>query len=376
MPAEGIPKGQIVMNNPDSFPGRAASAEPLADSGSVTLGGRYDVRGRIARGGMADVFLALDRILNRPVAVKVLAPNYAADQRFVDRFRREATSAANLNHPNIVQVYDWGSHDGTYFIAMELVEGDSLAQILATERRLEIGQAIEVAKAVAAALGYAHAHEIVHRDVKPGNILITRSGEVKVADFGIARALGGDIDLTETGKVMGTAAYFSPEQAQGGTVGSRADLYSLGVVLFEMVTGSVPFDGPSPASVAEMHVMSPPPRAASVNPAVPAELDQLIASLLTKDPGSRYPAARELEADLARVGTALRSPPPAMGGGQADGGRATRIRATSEATARACGAFKSSRTASWKRARWGSTRSGSASPSASRTSTVLASRRR
>ncbi len=250
---------------------------------------------------MADVFLAKDQLLDRPVAVKVLFPQYASEPTFVARFRREAQAAANLNHPSIVSVYDWGEHEGTYFIVMEYVEGRTLADIIASEGPLNPQRASGIAIDVAVALGFAHRNGTVHRDVKPGNIMITQGGQVKVADFGIARAFGGgDDELTQTGSVMGTATYFSPEQAQGKTVDPRSDLYSLGVVLFEMSVGEPPFVGNTPVAIAYKHVQEPAPRAISRNPNVPRDLDAVIGRLLQKNPADRYPAAEELRADLRR----------------------------------------------------------------------------
>lgn len=264
------------------------------------LNGRYELHRRLARGGMADVFLARDQLLDRPVAVKVLFPQFAAEPTFVERFRREAQAAANLNHPSIVAVYDWGEHDDTYFIVMEYVEGRSLAEIISAEGTLHPDRSAEIATDVAAALGFAHRNGTVHRDVKPGNILITPSGQVKVTDFGIARAFGGGDDLTQTGSVMGTATYFSPEQAQGKNVDPRSDLYSLGIVLFEMITGSPPFLGDSPVAIAYKHVQEAPPRPTSINPAVPKSLEGIIARLLAKNPDQRYASAEDVRADLRR----------------------------------------------------------------------------
>ncbi|MDH3681350.1 MAG: protein kinase, partial [Acidimicrobiia bacterium] len=265
------------------------------------FGGRYAVDRKLARGGMADIFLADDLVLERPVVIKTLLPQYAGDPAFIERFRREATSAAKLNHPNVVAVYDWGSHDDSYFMAMEYVEGESLGQVLQRTRVLATDRALEVTGEAAAGLGFAHANGMVHRDVKPGNIMITTTGEVKVADFGVARALDASDSLTQTGNVMGTAAYFSPEQARGEVVDPRSDLYSLGVVLFEMVTGRRPFSGTSPLSVAYKHVGEVPPAPSSVNGELPPAIDVVIATLLAKHPDDRYPDADHLCADLERI---------------------------------------------------------------------------
>src|SRR3954447_3616975 len=271
-------------------------------SQSTVFNGRYELHRRLARGGMADVFLARDQLLDRPVAVKVLFPEYAADPNFVERFRREAQSAANLNHPNIVSVYDWGQEQGTYFIVMEYVEGRSLADIIRTEGPLHPQRAAEVASDVAAALGFAHRNGVVHRDVKPGNVLISPTGQVKGADFGIARALGADPEsnLTQAGSVMGTATYFAPEQAQGLPLDPRSDLYSLGVVLYEMVTGRPPFGGESPVAIAYKHVQEQPAPPTQVNANVPADLEAIILKLLAKNPAARYASADDLRADLRR----------------------------------------------------------------------------
>ena len=201
----------------------------MSEESPTTFGGRYELHRRLARGGMADVFLARDQLLGRPVAVKVLFPEYATDPTFVERFRREAQAAANLNHPNIVSIYDWGEELGTYYIVMEYVEGQSLAQILRRDGSLTVEQVTRVALDVAGALGFAHEGGVVHRDVKPGNVLVSPKGEMKVADFGIATALtaNADASLTQTGAVMGTATYFSPEQAQGHKVDHRSGGYDL-----------------------------------------------------------------------------------------------------------------------------------------------------
>ncbi len=261
---------------------------------------RYEILESIARGGMAEVFLALDRALNRRVAVKALFPEYAREPSFVERFRREAQSAANLNHPNIVAVYDWGQEDGTYFIVMEYVEGRSLRDILYASGTIKPDAALRLGADIASALDGAHAKGVVHRDIKPGNVIVTRNGEVKVADFGIARAGTSDA-LTQAGSVMGTATYFSPEQAQGFDVDSRTDLYALGVVLYEMLTGTVPFTAESPVSVAYKHVREEATPVTERNPALSPEIERVVARAMAKDPNHRYQSAAELRDDLVRV---------------------------------------------------------------------------
>ena len=275
----------------------------MSDQEPTVYNGRYELHRQIARGGMADVFLARDQLLDRPVAVKVLFPQFASDPSFVERFRREAQSAANLNHPNIVSVYDWGEEQGTYFIVMEYVDGRSLAEILRTEGMLHPDRAADITTDVAAALSFAHRNGVVHRDIKPGNIIIAPSGQVKVTDFGIARAFGGgntDANLTQTGSVMGTATYFSPEQAQGHAVDPRSDLYSLGVVLYEMLASRPPFSGDSPVAIAYAHVQKAVQPPSQINPRVPASIEAVTMKLLAKDPAARYPSAEDLRADLRR----------------------------------------------------------------------------
>jgi serine/threonine-protein kinase len=274
----------------------------MSDAGPTVFNGRYELHRRLGRGGMAEVYLARDQLLDRPVAVKVLFPEFATDPSFVERFRREATAAANLNHPNIVGVYDWGEADNTYFIVMEYVDGRTLAEILRTEGPLHPDRVADVGADVAAALGFAHRNGVVHRDVKPGNVIVTSTGLVKVADFGIARAItaSSEDDLTQVGQVMGTAAYFSPEQARGESVDPRSDIYSLGVVLYELATGKPPFSGDSPVAIAYKHVHeSPvPPRHHDVS--MPQPLEAIILKTLAKNPANRYPSAEDLRADLRR----------------------------------------------------------------------------
>jgi eukaryotic-like serine/threonine-protein kinase len=275
----------------------------VTNNGQATvINDRYEIHKRIGRGGMADVFSARDLLLDRQVAVKVLFPEFATDANFVERFRREAQSAASLSHPNIVNVYDWGKYEGTYFIVMEEVQGRTLAEVLATNRQLTSKQAAEIASEVAAALGFAHDNHVAHRDIKPANILIGSNGQVKVADFGIARALNAptESNLTQVGSVMGTATYFSPEQAQGAQPDPRSDLYSLGIVMYEMVAGKPPFTGENPVSIAYKQVHDAPQPLVQIVADVPRSFEAIVAKLLAKDPKMRYPSAAALRDDLRR----------------------------------------------------------------------------
>jgi serine/threonine-protein kinase len=270
------------------------------DLSGRTLGGRYRVEGELGRGGMARVYRGTDTVLGRPVAVKVLSPQFAEDANFVTRFRREAQAAARLNHPNLVQVYDTGSDDGVHYIVMEYVQARTVADYLAGGGRIMPQRAVELAEAVCDALGVAHAQGVIHRDVKPANIMVTREGQVKVTDFGIARVTTNET-IEQTAAVLGTASYLSPEQAQGGQIDQRSDLYSLGCVLYEMLTGRPPFTADSPVAVASKHVLEQPIPPSRINDDISPELDAVVMRALSKNPDNRYQDAEEMKEDLERA---------------------------------------------------------------------------
>ena len=268
----------------------------------TVIDGRYRVLKRLGAGGMAEVYCVEDQQLGRRVALKLLHRRFADDEQFVERFRREASSAAGLSHPNIVGIFDRGEWDGTYYIAMEFVEGRTLKDILRERGPAPPEASADITLQILRAARFAHKRGIVHRDIKPHNVLIDTEGRVRVTDFGIARA--GVSDMTETGSVMGTAQYLSPEQAQGKPVDARSDLYSIGIVLFELLTGRVPFDAESPVSVALMQVSETPVPPMELNPEVPPALDAVTLRAMEKDPGRRYQDADEFIAALESAGKA------------------------------------------------------------------------
>ena len=262
--------------------------------------GRYRLDRKLGGGGMADVWLAEDQELGRKVAIKMLHDRYANDTQFVERFRREATHAAGLSHPNVVSIFDRGEAGGSYFIVMEYVEGRTLKELIVTRGPCPVPVAISYVRQVLAALRYAHRNGIVHRDIKPHNVLVDHEGRVKVADFGIARA--GSSQMTEAGSIIGTAQYLSPEQARGAPVDESSDLYSTGILLFELLTGKVPFTGETPVEIAMKHLSQVPPAPSSIRSEVPHDLDLVVLRALAKEPADRYRSAKEMDRDLELVG--------------------------------------------------------------------------
>lgn len=260
---------------------------------------RYKLIKKLGSGGMADVYEAEDTVLGRTVALKILHAQFAQDENFIARFRREAQSAAKLTHNNIVSIFDVGEEAGTYYIVMEYIAGTTLKQVIQQDAPLSTEKTIHIAGRIAKALEFAHEHDIIHRDIKPQNVMITQNGEIKVTDFGIAR-LGSSSTMTRTGTILGTAHYISPEQAQGGLVGPASDIYSLGVVMYEMTTGELPFRGENPVSVALKHINETPLTPRSVFSAIPENLEAVIMKAMSKNPNDRYQTARQLQEDLQR----------------------------------------------------------------------------
>jgi serine/threonine-protein kinase len=267
--------------------------------------GRYRILRKLGTGGMANVYLAEDEVLGRRVAIKILNDRHAGDDQFVERFRREAKNAASLSHPNIVSIYDRGEAEGTYYIAMEYLDGRSLKELIVARGPAPIHLAVDYTRQILAAIRFAHRHGIVHRDIKPHNVLVDGEGRLKVTDFGIARA--GVSQMTEAGSIIGTAQYLSPEQAKGAPVDQTSDLYSVGVVLYELLTGEVPFTGDTPVEIAMKHLSTVPEPPSSKRADIPRDLDLVVMRALGKDPSERYQSAEEMDADLRRInrGTAI-----------------------------------------------------------------------
>jgi serine/threonine-protein kinase len=274
-----------------------AASDPLIDT---LFDGRYLIIRKLGAGGMANVYLAADQELGRRVAIKILDDRHARDEQFVERFRREAQNAAGLSHPSIVSIYDRGEAEGTYYIAMEHVEGRTLKELLVARGPSPLGIAIDYTRQILSALRFAHRNGIVHRDIKPHNVIVDGEGRVKVMDFGIARA-GAASQMTEAGSIIGTAQYLSPEQARGAPVDQTSDLYSTGIVLYELLTGSVPFTGETPVEIAMKHLSQAPVPPSSHRPEVPRDLDYVVLRALAKDPSDRYHSAEEMDSDLERI---------------------------------------------------------------------------
>ncbi len=269
------------------------------DLTGTLIADRYRLERKLGSGGMADVWLAEDQELGRRVAVKILHERYSTDEQFVERFRREATHAAGLSHPNIVSIYDRGVEDESYYIVMEYIEGRTLKELIVTRGPCPVPVAISYARQILAALRYAHKNGIIHRDIKPHNVIVDREGRVKVADFGIARA--GTSEMTEAGSIVGTAQYLSPEQARGAPVDESSDLYSTGIVLYELLTGTVPFTGETPVEIAMKHLSQAPEPPSARRHDIPHDLDLVVLRALAKEPAERYRTAASLDRDLEIV---------------------------------------------------------------------------
>ena len=285
------------------------------------LGSRYEIIEKIGNGGMATVYKAKDLVLKRYVAVKILREEYTTDNEFIKRFNTEAESAASLTHPNIVSVYDVGKEGNLYYIVMELIKGKTLKEIIVEDGRMGWKWSVKIAKQIAQALETAHRNNIIHRDIKPHNIIITEDGTAKVTDFGIAKAVSNST-ITAFGTTIGSVHYFSPEHARGGYTDAKSDLYSLGVVLYEMVTGRVPFDADTPVSVALKHMQEKPVPPIELNPAIPQSLNDLILKAMEKDPNMRYSTATEMIEDLDKI---LKNPEAEVGVVDKSQARARRI---------------------------------------------------
>lgn len=268
---------------------------------SKLLAGRYELIEKIGEGGMAVVYKAKDRLLSRYVAIKILRPEYTKDEQFVESFRRESQAAAGLQHPNIVAVYDVGKSGSINYIVMELIDGTPLSDLIAEKGKLDYKETIDIASQVASALSLAHKHQIIHRDVKPHNIMITRDGIAKLTDFGIAKAVSSSTLVADTNKIIGSVHYFSPEQARGARVDERSDLYSLGIVIYEMLTGKVPFDGDNPVEVALKQINDPVVAPSKLVSGVPPALDRLVLKATQKQPEARYSSADEMLEDLKNI---------------------------------------------------------------------------
>lgn len=268
---------------------------------SKLLAGRYELIEKIGEGGMAVVYKAKDRLLNRYVAIKILRPEFTQDEQFLDSFKRESQAAAGLQHPNIVSIYDVGRTGNINFIVMELVDGRPLSDFIKENGHLDYKTTIDIAKQMASALAIAHKHQIIHRDVKPHNIMITSDGVAKLTDFGIARAVSKATMVADTSKIIGSVHYFSPEQARGAYVDERSDIYSLGIVMFEMLTGRVPFDGETPVEVALKHINEDVPSPAKLVPGIPPALDKVVLKATDKYQTERYKSADEMLEALKNV---------------------------------------------------------------------------
>lgn len=268
---------------------------------SKLLAGRYELIQKIGEGGMAVVYKAKDRLLNRYVAIKILRPEYSKDEQFVDSFKRESQAAAGLQHPNIVAIYDVGKAGSINYIVMELIDGAPLSDIIEREAPFDYKRTIDIAKQMASALSLAHKHRIIHRDVKPHNIMMTKDGIAKLTDFGIAKAVSNATLVADTNRVIGSVHYFSPEQARGAYVDERSDIYSLGIVIYEMLTGEVPFDGENPVEVALKHINEEPAPPSRIVKGIPPTLEKLVMKAIDKYPTNRYSSADELLEDLKSI---------------------------------------------------------------------------